>query len=450
MMPPSLLQKFATPAPRYTSYPTAPHFHDQVGIETYRNWLSSISPQQSLSLYAHIPFCDTMCWFCGCNTKLTRRYQPVTGYLPFIKAEAATTAGLIAKDATVKTIHWGGGSPTILTPEDILALASHFANQFNIDCNAEFSVEIDPRGLGQDRIDALAQAGVTRASIGVQDFDQKVQDAINRRQSFAETRDVMLGLRAAGITRINIDLIYGLPWQTIKGVARTIDQVVELKPSRIAVFGYAHVPWMKRHQKMIDDAALPDVTERFKQSQEMANLLCQEGYVRIGMDHFALPDDPLCVAKREGRLRRNFQGYTDDPADVLVGLGASAIGKLHTGYIQNATPTAQYTALIEKHGLAAVKGYALGEQDHLRAHVIERLICDYEFSTTDVLQKFGPDAQEIIKIAQKFAADEGRDLVKWHDETFSITPEGQPFVRNVCAQFDAFLHSGNARHSLSV
>ena len=443
-------RKYARSLPRYTSYPTAPHFHDGIGIKTYRSWLEAITDRQSLSLYAHIPFCDTLCWFCGCSTKHTRRYQPVNEYLPYLKNEISTVASLIDANAPVKTIHWGGGSPTILTPEDMLSLADAIKARFNVAGDAEFSVEIDPRGMTGKKIEALGSAGVTRASIGVQDFNERVQAAINRRQSFEETEAVMQGLRAAGISKINLDLIYGLPWQTCASVADTVARVVELKPDRLAVFGYAHVPWMKRHQTMIDDETLPGIEERFRQSQLMADLLSEAGYERIGMDHFALPDDPLSKAWRAGGLRRNFQGYTDDPADVLLGFGASAIGRMEQGYVKNVTPIAQYKELVGEHGLAVQSGYEFHADDHLRGHVIERLICDYAFSGAELRHRFGLQAEEILNIADDFAAHDDDGLVEWDRETFRITPAGRPFVRNVCAHFDAYLDQGNARHSLSI
>lgn len=446
----ALIHKHAIPAPRYTSYPTAPHFHSGVGRAEYMRWLEAIDASQSLSLYVHIPYCDTLCWFCGCNTKYTRKYRPVADYLPVLKKEIGRVSKHVTASAGVQTIHWGGGSPTILNPEDTLDLAAHIRSQFDVLSSAGFSIEIDPRGMGHEKIGALANAGVTRASIGVQDFDAGVQMTINRRQSFEETRDVILELRRVGIEKINIDLIYGLPGQTLSSVAATVDQVLALMPDRIALFGYAHVPWMKTHQRMLDDAALPDALARFEQSHLMADLLCVGGYERIGMDHFALPDDPLNQARRAGRLRRNFQGYTDDPADVLLGFGASAIGKLQEGYVHNATPTAEYKKLIADHGIAVVNGYALKPDDELRAYVIERLICDFAFSCRSVRGEFGAAANEIIAIASTVARDDKDGLVDWDDDTFRITDKGQPFVRSICAQFDGFLERGNARHSMAV
>ncbi len=446
----TLASRHARPAPRYTSYPTAPHFHDRIDNGIYRQWLDAIAPDDTLSLYLHIPFCDTLCWFCGCHTKHTRRYDPVASYLPVLEHEVDTVSALVDPGARVKTIHWGGGSPTMLTPDDMTALSAVLRERFALAADAEFSVEIDPRDLDDKRLSALARSGVTRASIGVQDFDPAVQKAINRIQSFEQTRDVVDALTSAGIGSINFDLIYGLPHQTERSVARTVEQVLTLRPSRIAVFGYAHVPWMKKHQQMIHEDTLPGAENRLRQSRLMADLLTAAGYEAIGMDHFALPEDPLALARREGRLRRNFQGYTDDPADVLLGFGASAIGKLAQGYVHNATPTAQYTRMIDDEGLAITTGFELSDRDRLRAHVIERLICDFSFSVTEVRDRYGNGAADAFDIAEAVAAEDEDGLVAWDRDVFAITPRGRPFVRNICARFDGYLTQGGARYSQSV
>lgn len=446
----TLASRHARPAPRYTSYPTAPHFHDRIDNGIYRQWLGAIAHDDSLSLYLHIPFCDTLCWFCGCHTKHTRRYDPVASYLPVLRREIERVSALVDPGARVKTIHWGGGSPTMLTPDDMTALSAFLHRRFALAADAEFSVEIDPRDLDDARLSALARSGVTRASIGVQDFDADVQKAINRIQSFEQTRDVVDGLMSAGIGSINFDLIYGLPHQTEQSIARTVEQVLTLRPSRIAVFGYAHVPWMKKHQQMIHEDTLPGADDRLRQSRLMAELLTAAGYEAIGMDHFALPEDPLALARHEGRLRRNFQGYTDDPADVLLGFGASAIGKLAQGYVHNATPTAQYTRMVEDEGLAITTGFELSDRDRLRAHVIERLICDFSFSVAEVRNRYGDGAADAFDIAETVAAEDEDGLVAWDRDLFAITPRGRPFVRNICARFDGYLTRGGARYSQSV
>lgn len=329
------VRRHAGPAPRYTSYPTAPHFHPAINGDVYAGWLRQLAPGQTLSLYVHIPYCDRLCWFCGCNTKQTLKYAPLTTYLAALDHEIATVAGLIDPGCKVTALHLGGGSPTMLKPEDILALDSMLRSRFNFAEVAEISVEMDPNDLDAGRYDAFAAIGMTRASIGVQDFDEQVQKAINRDQSFEQTLRVVNEVRARGVRSVNCDVLYGLPHQTRKTVEKTIAQVLSLAPDRIALFGYAHVPWMKTHQKMIDETVLPNVTERFAQMNRGASQITAAGYTAIGIDHFALPADSLAVAAASGHMHRNFQGYTSDTASALIGLGASSIGQLPQGYVLN-------------------------------------------------------------------------------------------------------------------
>jgi len=445
-----LLQAYARPVPRYTSYPTAPHFSDAVGAGVYADWLGRLRAGASLSLYAHIPFCDTLCWFCGCHTKITRRYRPVAEYLAGLKKEIAAVAALTEPGCKVRHVHWGGGSPTILNGADLRALADALRSAFTFDAAAEFAVEIDPRGLKDDQLDALAAAGVTRASVGVQDFNPEVQAAINRVQPFAETRDVIEGLRARGISAINIDLMYGLPQQSPAGIADSIEKVLSLGPDRIALFGYAHVPWMKRHQQMIPESSLPGVDERFSQADLAARLLVDAGYRRIGLDHFARPDDPLAKAAANGTLRRNFQGYTTDAADALIGFGASAIGRLPEGFVQNQVPIADYLRRVEETGLATARGYAFTGDDLRRAHLIERLMCDMSLSWSQIERRIGPadDLRAGVEVPLSAFARDG--LIAMGRDGFAVTERGRPFVRTICAAFDAYLKEGRARHSIAV
>lgn len=445
-----LLQAYARPVPRYTSYPTAPHFSDSVGAEAYGAWLGRLGSGASLSLYAHIPFCDTLCWFCGCHTKITRRYRPVADYLDRLKKEIAAVAERVEPGCRVTHIHWGGGSPTILEGADIRALAEVLRAAFSFDENAEFAVEIDPRGLKADELDALGGAGVTRASIGVQDFNPDVQEAVNRVQPFAETRAVIEGLRARGITAINTDLMYGLPNQTPTGIADTIEKVLSLSPDRIALFGYAHVPWMKRHQRMIPEASLPGVEARFSQADFAARLLVDAGYRRIGLDHFARADDPLALAAANGTLRRNFQGYTTDTADALIGFGASAIGRLPQGFVQNQVPISDYLRGVDETGLATARGYRFTGDDLRRAHLIERLMCDMSLSWSKIERRIGP-ADDLRAEAEEPLSAFARDgLIEIGRDGFEVTERGRPFVRTICSAFDAYLKAGTARHSIAV
>ncbi|MEP9398701.1 oxygen-independent coproporphyrinogen III oxidase [Mesorhizobium sp. KR2-14] len=449
-MQPDLIRKHAAPVPRYTSYPTAPHFHDGVTSATYREWLGAIEPGTALSLYVHIPYCDRLCWFCACNTRQTRRYEPVAKYLQYLYREIVTVAELVAGKAEVGALHLGGGSPTMLTPDDMRVLNAILRTGFSFRENAEISVEIDPNDMDEARFDALAEIGMTRVSLGVQDFDPRVQTAINREQSFAQTKAVVDAARARGAQSVNLDLLYGLPHQTADSVAATVEQALSLAPDRIALFGYAHVPWMRKHQTMIDEAALPDVMERFEQSSRAADIISGHGYQTIGIDHFAKPADSMAVAHREGRLRRNFQGYTVDDLDTLIGFGASSIGKLPQGYVQNSTATGEYERLVSESGLAVTKGFALSEEDRMRAWVIERLMCDFFFSRSEFARSFGAGGAPVIDLADRLVAEDEDGLIVREGDRFVVTDRGRPVVRAVVSAFDAYLGNNGARHSIAV
>jgi oxygen-independent coproporphyrinogen III oxidase len=445
-MSPEVVKRYSAPVPRYTSYPTAPHFSDAIGPDHYEAWLAALPEQARLSLYLHIPFCAALCWYCGCATKAVRRYEPITDYLATLKREIAEVARRVPKGHTATHVHWGGGSPNILEPRDILALAAAIRLHFHIADDAEFAVEIDPRGLDADRIAALAEAGVTRVSIGVQDFDPKVQAAINREQSFATTQAAVAALRAHGIDKINIDLVYGLPHQTRDSVEETMEKVLSLAPSRIALFGYAHLPERLKHQRLIDETVLPGVVERFAQSNRLAHILAAAGYRRIGLDHFARADDPLAT----GPVARNFQGYTTDTADALIGLGATAIGRLPAGYVQNAVPIGDYGRAIAERGLATARGVELSEADRMRGFVIERLMCDLAFPTDELRRRFGAAAQPILEEAQALIEADQDRLMEPDGEAFRVTERGRPFVRAIASCFDSYLGTSPAKHSSGV
>ena len=446
-----LLQKYAAPAPRYTSFPTAPNFHAGIDSQRYCAWLGELAPGTPLSLYVHIPYCESLCWFCGCHTKATRHYAPVAAYLRHLYEEIELVKAALPKGCNVKSIHWGGGTPTMLASEDISALATALSSAFNVAADSEFAAEIDPRSLTQDRITALAGAGLTRASLGVQDFNPRVQKAINREQSLPLTKAVVDAFRNAGVASINIDVLYGLPHQSTRVLIETLLKVLRLEPNRIALFGYAHVPWLKRHQSMIDAAALPDAAERFRASQLAAELVVSWGYQRIGIDHFALPDDPLAVAVRAGRLRRNFQGYTEDDCEVLIGLGASAISRLPQGYVQNAVPVEEYARRVSAGELAATRGIALDMEDRVRGYAIERLMCDFRLSGADIKRRFGVDAEPVLADAERLLASAEPDGILFaEDGTIRVTERGRPFVRSICAALDPYFAVGGARHSVAV
>ncbi len=445
-----LIEKYAKPVPRYTSYPTAPHFNESVDTDTYRNWLGSLQQNQSLSLYVHIPFCDTLCWFCGCHTKHTLKYEPIREYLPVLMKEISAVAAEARNRPTVTRLHWGGGSPTILKAKDILKLANHVKSAFKCSDDLEFSIEIDPRELSDEQMDAMVEAGLTRVSIGVQDFNLHVQEKINRIQTYGDTKRVVEALRVRGVQSLNLDVMYGLPDQTLENVEATVDKVITLDPDRIAFFGYAHVPWMKKHQTMILEKSLPDTMERFAQSKHAANRLLQAGYVQIGLDHFAKPGDGLALALAENRLGRNFQGYTEDDADALIGLGASSIGKLPQGYIQNITATAEYMRVVGEEGLAVAKGYPLTDEDRMRAQLIERLMCDYSVDSQSLIDSYGEIAAPLMQELQEVADEDQYDFVSFTGGQFEVSDIGRPFVRSIAANFDTFFASGKAKHSSAV
>lgn len=441
-----LARKYAAPVPRYTSYPTAPHFSPRVGDAQYVSWLGSLPDRATLSLYVHMPFCHELCWYCGCNTKATRRYAPVAGYLHSLESEIANVAALVPRDHRVTHLHWGGGSPNILSAADIVALAEALRSAFDVAETAEFAVEIDPRHMDAMKAEAFARAGVNRVSVGVQDFDAAVQAAIGRQQSFEATRDAIAAVRGRGIASVNIDLMYGLPHQTQASVERTIDQVLVLDPDRIAVFGYAHLPDRMKHQRLMPPDALPDAGERLAQADRIGRRLEADGYVRVGLDHFAKPGDPLA----SGGIARNFQGYTTDTADALIGIGASAIGRLPQGYVQNAVAVADYDRRIRCYGLATAKGLSLGDDDKVRGAAIERLMCDLTFSAGSLRRKFGAAADPVIREAEALIETDEHGLVARTADGFVVTDQGRPFIRSICARFDAYLRRSVARHAAGV
>jgi oxygen-independent coproporphyrinogen-3 oxidase len=430
--------------PRYTSYPTAPHFTAAVGPATYADWLTALPADATLSLYLHVPYCAKMCLYCGCHTKIVRRRDPIDAYADALGLEIARVATLTGRHK-VASIHWGGGTPSMLGAARLTELAGQIATAFDCADVAEHAIEIDPRQCDRDLAHALAAIGITRASLGVQEFSPRVQEAIGRVQPFGQVASAVAALRAAGIEALNFDLMYGLPHQSEGDLRHTIGLAHTLGPSRIALFGYAHVPWFKTHQRMIDATVLPGASERLAQAEAARAMLIALGYMPIGFDHFARPEDSLAQAEAAGRLHRNFQGYTTDQAGALIGIGASAIGRLPQGFVQNAPDIAGYARAIEAGHLATVKGKALSSDDAVRANIIERLMCDF---TVD-LDAFAEDDD----FAEAFAtlAPLADDLlVTIEGRRITVTEAGRPFVRLAAAAFDAYLGRGTARHSRAV
>lgn len=445
-----ILTKYDQPVPRYTSYPTALHFHDGINEGAYRNWLSELSPAEPLSLYLHIPFCDSLCWFCGCHTKIAQRYAPVGDYLEAMACEFKLVTECLGTKRRLCRLHFGGGTPTIIEPSGVYKIGRLLQQYFSFGEDTDFALEIDPREVRQNMIAAWADIGATRASLGVQDVNPDVQEAVHRIQPFETTARVVEWLRAAGIQGINVDLMYGLPRQTAIHVLATVDKVLTLKPSRLALFGYAHVPWMKPHQRLILDSELPDPQARLIQSEAARARLVEAGYVQIGLDHFALPSDPLARALRRGTLHRNFQGYTTDDAKILIGLGASSIGSLPQGYVQNTIPIRQYIQAVRAGRLPVARGVLLRDEDFLRRAIIERLMCDLRVDLAAISRGFGVKTLPFSRELATLEPLETDGLVEISNHTIRVLPEGRPLLRTVCSVFDSYLQAGADRHSRAI
>ncbi len=446
----TLVEKYRAPVPRYTSYPTAPNFKSGFEESTYRNWLETLGRDEAVSVYLHIPFCDRLCWFCGCHTKHTQRYAPVEKYLNAVYREIELVGDAIGHKPRLAQLHLGGGSPSLLKSNDMAKLRSRLESAFQFDDRAQVSIELDPSDATSDMYDGLAALGVNRVSIGVQDFDPAVQNAINRPQTFEDTAEVIRVLRGMGISSINIDALYGLPNQTLETLERTMEDVLSLHPDRIALFGYAHVPWMKKHQNMIAEETLPSSPQRFRQARKAEAMLKQAGYMQIGIDHFAKSGDGLAAAARSGAIARNFQGYTDDPCKTLIGLGASAIGKTKDGYVQNIVATGQYETTVLDGKLPVSRGLAFTEDDRIRGYFIERLMSEFRVDLGDFRKRFGGDAIPVLREAALAVQADGDGHCRIDDDVFLIPEESWPFARTVASWFDAYLADEGGRFSAAL
>jgi oxygen-independent coproporphyrinogen-3 oxidase len=433
--------------PRYTSYPTAPHFSAEVGGEVMANWLSALPDGSSLSLYVHIPFCRQMCWYCGCNTRASKRYAPVEAYLDTLSKEIELVATHLGGAGAVSHIHFGGGSPSLLTPGDFTRLLARLRETFSVEPDAEIAIELDPREVSEAKVAAYALAGVTRASLGVQDFHADVQTAINRMQPFHVIYDAVKLLRGYGIRDINMDLLYGLPNQMLSHIEENVDFASALAPTRISLFGYAHVPWMKKHMRLINEEALPDAAARLTQFDAASARLQKRGYVPVGLDHFVDPTDGMARALKDGTLQRNFQGYTTDSADALIGLGPSAISALPQGYAQNTPAARQYAEAIEAGQLATCKGKALSADDRLRRHIIETLMCYFTLDLTALCLATGTDITAFGSALDRVRELEQQGLAAFDGRTVSVPQEARQAVRLVAAAFDAYLTPSKSRHA---
>lgn len=424
--------------PRYTSYPPA-NFFTSISDSNYSLDLwDCLSPHQAVSLYVHIPFCPKMCWFCGCHTQATARHAPVTNYLQLLYEEIRLVVQKMPKGISVGHIHFGGGSPTILTSDDFTQLMDHLRGQFSFAPACQIAIEIDPRKITPDKVRAYRQSGVDRISLGVQDIDDKVMAAINRVQPFDVTRRAVDLCRGQGIDHINIDLVYGLPHQTISSVAKTAAAVCDLSPERLALFGYAHVPWMKKHMRLIADQDLPDPALRYDLFNTVSNALEIRGYVPIGIDHFAKPEDSLVLSQRSGLLKRNFQGYVPKSEDMpIIGLGVSSISQTPDGYVQNTIHMPHYRDSIQEQKLPVSRFHIFSADDRLRGEIIERLMCDCTVDLKTIMARHQNATVDMLQIRHDLSGLINDGLVDMTPDAY-ITVHDRLAVRMAASVFDAY------------
>lgn len=444
----SLAQKYSRPGPRYTSYPPANRFHDKDN-DVLADTLGS--DQDPLSLYFHIPFCETLCWYCGCHTVITRDSNKADHYLDLLEQEISLYGQYLDGARPVSQIHLGGGTPNFLNSSQIHRIHSIIRERFVVSPDAEISAELDPRRLSQEQVKAFQAAGFNRGSFGVQDFNPKVQQAIHRIQTHEQNRQTIQWLRDAHFKSVNIDLIYGLPYQTIESYKETIEQAVDLDPDRITLFSYAHVPWMKPAQKHLGKHGLPDVETKIALFLQAISQLHDHGYVYIGMDHFAKADDELVKAREQGSLQRNFQGYSTQSGTEILGFGISSISQNQNSYRQNVKDIPTYEARLLRRELPIERGYLLSDQDQLRRAIIMALMCnmrlDFEPFNANYGIQFIRDFNKELDALRDFERD---SLIEITDNAITVTPLGRFFIRNIAMTFDTYLEQSEKRYSKTV
>jgi oxygen-independent coproporphyrinogen-3 oxidase len=447
------LRKFDTPGPRYTSYPTADRFTESFGPAQTVEVLAQLrdsSAAAPLSLYVHIPFCEQLCYYCGCNKIITKHHERAAQYLDVLEAELALVVQSLGTGRPVSQLHFGGGSPTFLSDDELTRVMRSIGSAFRLTPNSEVSIEVDPRTVTPQRLAHFRGLGFNRLSFGVQDFDPDVQKAVHREQSFEMVRDLMHSARELGYASINADLIYGLPKQTPQSFARTVQQIGELRPDRIALYAYAHLPERFKPQRRINESELPEPTQRITMLGDAITGFLARDYDYIGMDHFALPQDSLAVAKREGRLHRNFQGYSTQPDCDLVALGVSSIGRVGSAYYQNAKTLPEYYESIDQGRLPVVRGYALDRDDELRREVIMSLMCQGRLEFDAIEREHGIEVCRYFErelVALRGMADSG--LVELQDRAVQVTTAGWFLVRAIAMVFDRHLQAAQDRRRFS-
>lgn len=446
-----LIERYDRPGPRYTSYPTAVEFHAGITADTYLERLAGVNQvaDAPLSAYVHLPFCQQRCAFCGCNVVITPHREVASRYLEAVGREIDLLAAQLPNRRRVSQMHWGGGTPTYYEAAQLEQLFARLTRHFSFTADAEIGIEVDPRVTTIAHLERLRALGFNRLSMGVQDFDGRVQEAINRVQSFELTRDLLLRARELGYASINIDVIYGLPHQSVATFAVTLDQVLQLRPDRVAAYSFAFVPWMRAHMKDIDIEALPAVDTKLALLAETVDAFTAAGYRQIGMDHFALPSDDMARAVESRTLHRNFMGYTVKSTSDLVALGVSAIGDVQGAFVQNTKKLPEYYAAIDSGRFPVERGYALDRDDEIRRCVITELMCNFHLDVTAIEARFGVDFHEYFaRELQELSAGEespmADGLVTVERDSIDVQPLGRMFVRNICMAFDKYLAARTA------
>jgi len=450
----NLIKKYDKSGPRYTSYPTAIQFTECFTEEDYFQQVKLSNERNTpLSLYFHIPFCDTICYYCGCNKIVTKNRNHAQPYLDAVYKELELQGGLFKATRIVNQLHWGGGTPTFISHEQMTELMQQTRRHFTLldDDSGEYSIELDPREVNSGSINLLRKLGFNRISLGVQDFNPKVQQAVNRIQSFKETRDVILAARKNQFHSISLDLIYGLPFQTVATFSETVDRVLELEPDRLSVFNYAHLPEMFKTQRQINSADLPSAEEKLTILHNVTDKLIDAGYEFIGMDHFAKPTDELAIAQKERKLYRNFQGYSTNSDCDLVALGITSIGKVADSYSQNIKTIKEYTEVIESGHLPVFRGIALTQDDILRREVINQLICHFELKFENIEKAFSINFADYFSDELKQIKEmESDSLLELTNDKIQVLPEGKLLIRNICMVFDIYLKANKEQRFSKV
>ncbi len=437
-----LIEKYGGAVPRYTSFPTAVQFHDGYTHSDAQNDLKDISADQDISLYIHIPFCHSLCHYCGCHTKIVHGTKVISEYVRTLCEEIRIVASCIAYKPNIARIHFGGGSPNYAPIEDLQKIIGTIHDCFNLENNPDIDMECDPRLLSQEKLEGFIGLGVKRFSFGIQDFDKKVQSAINRLQPYELVKEHVFFLKKNGVHSINFDLITGLPQQTHETILQTLERVLMLQPSRIAVFPYAHVPWMKKHQLLLEKFNLPRAQERFIMGRQIHEALVTHGYNEIGIDHYALPADALSIARGNNSMKRNFQGYTDDNSDIVLGFGLSAITQFENSYAQNTIDVPTYRKTIESGILPTRRGLKLSSEDVLLRELIMMIMCDFQVD----LNRY-PSA--LIPL-HRLAGLQQDGLIEMNKKLLKITEVGKPFTRVIAATFDPYLQNQGQRHAKAI